>query len=466
MRKNRSPWLRQLNAARTSVTLQSDIATDTTIIGAGIAGVATAFFALKYSQQKVILLEKYKLAHGATGHNAGQVVSYFEVGFANLVQQFGMDLAAEGQRAVEEAWLLINEMYTDAGLDVPFSRFFGHEGFVSLTQLTRHLEDNFLRREAGLRVNRIMVATTAPFIDAIPERYTGLWSAAPHRQLLDLLETHNSKYVAVLSEQKGVVNSALFCELVVEYLLKQYPERFSFFEHAPVHKIILRDGEAVLDADRHTVTAKRVVLCTNGFESLHIINESGLEIDARYHALVHGGVGYMSAYLEPMDKPPTAISYYNEGDETPQANYIYVTRRPYDYEKGQQHNLVCIGGPELYPYEEKHSYLREAPYPDSVVHEIEEFVTRVYQPGARPEYEFTWHGLMGYTKNGVRMVGPEPQNATLLYNLGCNGVGILPSIMGGRKIARHLAGEKVGKSIFDIPTRVPATPPTFTIAAA
>jgi hypothetical protein len=36
-----------------------------------------------------------------------------------------------------------------------------------------------------------------------------------------------------------------------------------------------------------------------------------------------------------------------------------------------------------------------------------------------------------------------------MYNLGCNGVGILPSIMGARKIARHVAGEAVPETIFD-----------------
>ncbi len=62
---------------------------------------------------------------------------------------------------------------------------------------------------------------------------------------------------------------------------------------------------------------------------------------------------------------------------------------------------------------------------------------------------------MGYTKNGVRLIGPEPQNPVLLYNLGCNGVGILPSVHGGRQIARFLAREPVPRSIFDIPKRVP-----------
>ena len=56
---------------------------------------------------------------------------------------------------------------------------------------------------------------------------------------------------------------------------------------------------------------------------------------------------------------------------------------------------------------------------------------------------------MGYTPNGVRLVGVEPKNRVLLYNLGCNGVGILPSIFGGDRISHILAGEKLSPSIFD-----------------
>jgi len=120
--------------------------------------------------------------------------------------------------------------------------------------------------------------------------------------------------------------------------------------------------------------------------------------------------------------------------------------------------LISIGGPEE-PFEED-LYSREADYPEYAMQIIDTFIREIYAPGRQSsvEYEFTWHGLMGYTQNGVRMVGPEPQNKVLLYNLGCNGVGILPSIMGGRKIARHIAGEVVPPSIFDIPARVTLPP--------
>jgi glycine/D-amino acid oxidase-like deaminating enzyme len=62
---------------------------------------------------------------------------------------------------------------------------------------------------------------------------------------------------------------------------------------------------------------------------------------------------------------------------------------------------------------------------------------------------FQWQGLMGYTPNNIRRIGFEPRNSALLYNLGCNGVGMLPSVYGGKRIAQLLSGIHLPPSIFD-----------------
>lgn len=454
MRKNHSPWVHQLDAARVQERLKTDIATDVAIIGAGIAGTASAYFALKYTEQQVVMLDRFKLAHGATGHNAGAVVSYFERGFASMVQEFGEELAAKGQRSIDDAWELLDEMYSDASLDIPFSRFIGHGGLTSYEQVLWHLLNNDAKRKAGVRFGIVHIADASGIAERIPGEYTGLFDVVSHEDVLTMLETSVRNYVAVVSSQKGCINSALFCQEVVAFLQKKYPERFALYEHTPIHKILLRRDRATLDADTHVVSANRVVLCTNGFENLHIINETGLDIDAKYHHLVEGVVGYMSGYLEKMNKLPIAISYYADPEADADNAYFYLTRRPYEFDTGTEHNLISIGGPEQ-DLDESAAYSFESEYPDEMEEKIDAFVRTAYsvEPNRKIDYAFTWHGLMGYTKNRVRMVGPEPQNPILLYNLGCNGVGVLPSVFGGRKIARHLAGERVERSIFDVPAR-------------
>lgn len=454
MRKNHSPWLHQLDKDRVPQKLQADLETDVAIIGAGIAGVSTAFYILKNTDKKVALVEGFKLAHGATGHNAGHIIGVFERGLPSIVEEFGIELAGTGQKAIESAWNLLDEMYTDAGLDIPFSRFKSHAGFSTKEQVVANLKDNLCRKKAGLNIEPVLISKKAPFLKQIEPEYEGLYSVVAEKDILDLLETKVKDYVALTSHQSGCINSALFCEEIVLYLLNKYKDRFAFYENTPIEKIVLHRDKAILDALNHTVTTERVVLCTNGFESITIINETGLDIDAKYHHLIEGCIGYMSGYLEKMNKPPTANAFFRDDIDDPSDPYFYMTRRPYEYEEGNKHNLISIGGPEV-SLDEKSFYSYEDGYPDEKTEEIDNFVRKTYdlEQNKKIDYVFTWHGLMGYTKNGIRLVGPEPQNQILLYNLGCNGIGILPSIFGGNKVARHIAGENVERSIFDVPPR-------------
>lgn len=452
MRKNRSPWLHQLDTERTNRTLQHDVETDVAIVGAGIAGVSTAFEILERTTQSVTLIDRFLMAHGATGHNAGQIVAHFERGLASLVEEYGLEKATHAQRDVENAWSILEHMYKTAKLKIPFFKFIGHSGYTSVPQLLFRLENNRLRVAGGLEKEIIRIANTVPSIQQIPKLYDGLYELVDPGTVLALLETEDTGFIGVSSYPKGCVNSALFCEQLVLYMLKTYPDRFHLYEHTPIGKIILRDSHAILDAHEHTITAGRVVLCTNGFENLHILNETGLDIDYKYHVLIEGKMGYMSGYLEEHNKPAVAISYYTDPSTSRDNSYYYLTRREYEYESGTKHNLICIGGPDT-PLEDRSHYSHEEEYPEERAEEIDRFVRRVYDttPNKAIDYQFTWHGLMGYTRSGVRLIGPEPKNPILLYNLGCNGVGILPSIYGGQKIARHIAGEHVPPSMFDIP---------------
>lgn len=453
MKINNSPWIDQLNKDRPVKKLTTDIQTDIAIVGGGIAGLSNAFFILKYTDKKIVLIEKSRLAYGATGHNAGQVVSYFERPFHIMVQEFGAVLAGEAQRSIELSWELLEEMYTEAGLTLNLSRFVGYDGFSTFEQVEEALKNNVARKEAGLSLHQIDIANDAVFLTEISALYSGLYALKDKKEILSCLETEDVRYIAMLSQQKGVMNSALFTEEISEYLLKTYPERFVVYEQTLISKVVLKENHALLAAPDAVVTAEKVILCTNGFENIEILNQSGLAIDTKFHHLVNGVVARMSGYLEKKNKSPIAISYYT-GEQSAFANmeqaYYYLTRRPFEHESDTKHNLICIGGPQ-HSIADREEYLFEFDYPEVVQKEIDDFVKTVYDPipNKKIDYKFTWHGLMGYTPNGVRLIGEEPLNPVLLYNLGCNGVGILPSIYGGKRISQIIAGEKLPPSIFD-----------------
>lgn len=446
---NRSPWIHQLDQDRVPLLLHGDIETDITVVGAGIAGVSTAFFLLTQTNKKVVLVDGGRIAHGATGHNAGQITSYFERSLADISEEFGPALTKDAQVGIESAWELLDHMYTTAKLTIPMSRFLGHAGIVDFDRVMRHLRDCKVRGDLGLSLEEFLIAKESAVAKNIPKEFARYYKLVPHREILERLETHNTSFIACLSAQKGCMNSALFCQEIVKYLQNTYQTRFTVYEHTHIHKVVLKNDHAILDAVTHTIETGKVVLCTNGFEKITIVNESGIDIDTRFHKNIEGVIGFMSGYLKKYTKPPIAISYITSDEKNLSGEYFYLTRREFEYDGASHHNLISVGGPEVV-IDDTTEYRNERDYPQEAEKGIDDFVHAVFEKDPFPiSYEFKWHGLMGYTPNRIRIIGAEPRNEVLLYNLGCNGIGILPSIYGGNRIAQIIDGKKVKPSIFD-----------------
>jgi glycine/D-amino acid oxidase-like deaminating enzyme len=298
----------------------------------------------------------------------------------------------------------------------------------------------------------VLVADIPEIIDRIPKEFEGLYGVVDQEYILSILETKDTRYIASLASRKGCLNSALFCEDVVEYLLKTYPDRFNLFEHSPVSEIQLQKAGAKVLVNNFAVAAERVVLCTNGFENFTITNyDRAVDVNASFHSCVNAKVGYMSAYLEEANHKPVAISYFSNPGINEETPYFYFTRRRFIHKERGEENLICLGGPEG-DLPVKGVYSREEHvYPDSAKRELDAFIRGSYRyaPHETIDYLFQWHGIMGYTPTGLRVIGPEPRNPVLMYNLGCNGVGILSSVYGGKRISQFLNNPKLEKSVFD-----------------
>ena len=191
------------------------------------------------------------------------------------------------------------------------------------------------------------------------------------------------------------------------HLEQRYPDRFRFVDHTLVDRVVVGDGGVVVHARSHAVDASAVVLCTNGFVD-HVVEDAaggpiGLAADQRVdgHDRLHGRLRRGAPRI------PAALSYIRNtsiGGDTP---YVYVTRRTYDRPDAIV-TLTCMGGPE-HPIEGA-VYDPEAPFPGDDVdrhgRDIRPFAQPARPPG--PPYDFQWHGLMGYTDGGIRVIGPHP----------------------------------------------------------
>lgn len=442
-----SPWIAQLKQRRPTLGLTGDVEGDILIVGAGIAGVTTAFFTVTMTDLRVVLLEANMVAHGATGHNAGQVVSYFERPFHDIVNEYGLKLAAEGQRAIMGAWDLLEEIHRTASLQTPLVKFQGYAGFSTIPQLLSHLQDLTLFDQAGLPFKKVLVANEANLMNQIPSPLSHYCTEIPRREILERLETNDERYLAAAASQKGCINSALFCEELVGYLLSTFSSRFQLAENTPVKALTCLAQDVEANAGQYRVRGTRAVLCTNGFTGLQIQSEQG-KFKPPAGGAIRGVIGYMGGYIDRVVRDPIAASYYTSISADHAEPYFYLTRRQYEMD-ARPHDLVCVGGPEIH-LTPGTTYQRHHEYVPNIEDTLEEFLWTTYRhASAGLKQRYLWHGLMGYTEGNLRIIGADPDTPSILYNLGCNGIGILPSIYGGWKVACLLKGDSMTPSIFD-----------------
>ena len=418
-------------------------------MGAGIAGIATAFFLLRSGLGSVLLLERDRVARGASGHNAGQLTTYFERPLSDIAVEFGWEAAAEAQRDVEEAHGLLDVIVGETGASVRVERFTGHMGMFNRHQLEVHLRCMQVRERAGLLQQTCVISEEAEFLGDVPAGFDGLYSVVPQARIRELLELDDDRYRAVLSAPAGCSSSAALCKHVLGHLQRTLS--------GPVRLCRLHQGRAGGGRRGSRGRPRRLPSSCIGprgplHERLRRPRRRGRNrgrVELAPDQRITGRVAYMIAFAEDAPRTPAAFSYIRNttiGGETP---YVYVTRRTYDRAAGAPVTLTCMGGPE-HPFHEP-SYDRESPFPGGLLQALDEQARPFAQPGRLPgrPYDFHWHGLMGYNDGGLRVVGAHPRCGRLLYNLGCNGVGFLPSIHGGNRIARLLTGQRVAASVFD-----------------
>lgn len=436
--ENISPWLYQLKRTRPVVTLGEDSSTSIAIVGGGISGVATAYFLLHDTNKSVTLLERDRIAHGATGHNGGQVVAALETPLTELSKNFGYDLVSKGMKAINSAWDLLYSMVKEMRIEAEITEVLAYIA-LSIDGVRFMLEENQLHERMGLSWAEFLIAEDAA--GEVPEEFRQLFRKISRKELEELLLTSDRRYSCALIGRSGLMNSAVFCEELVSKMMEKYSGRFRVYEDTPVENIDL-GKETILRTGRHDLKAQQVVLCTNGYTDLEI---NGIDVSMR--CKIEGVLGYVAGYLDERELRPTATVYFSTGISSQPSGYFYLSRR--NYAKGLNRVLTGIGGPNhsLRKFEDKN--LNEIQDEKEYVKIDDFYRTTIIDARGDRRRDFSWKGLMGYTSNGIRLIGPDPENVSLIYNLGCNGIGILPSIYGAKRIARYINGETLEPSIFD-----------------
>lgn len=209
------------------------------------------------------LVEAKKIARGATGHNAGQVVLYFEKPFQEIVKEYGLPKSIDGQKSLFRGFDILQEMMEKIDILEYFEMCEGFMGVRSMHQLSLHLENKYLRDTGGAQFDAIFVDKEWEHRSDIPAQFLELLTFVDASYISEKLET-NEYFPILLTSKKACTNSAFFCQKAVQYLLTQFPHRFHIYENSPVTEIrFLSEHENQVWISDFMIEAQDIILCTN-----------------------------------------------------------------------------------------------------------------------------------------------------------------------------------------------------------
>ena len=127
--------------------LDKDIKTDVLVIGAGIAGILTAYM-LRENGKEVVLIDKDEVCSGNTKNTTAKITSQHDLIYDKLISEFGLDMAKQYAKANELAIEKYEEIITERKIDCEFER---HSAYVySLNEVDKIKKEVEAAKKLGI----------------------------------------------------------------------------------------------------------------------------------------------------------------------------------------------------------------------------------------------------------------------------------------------------------------------------
>lgn len=432
MRVHASPWLEELRSHRATDPLIGQERADVAVVGGGISGVVTAYEVLRRGGTSVALIEAGRIAHGASGNGSGQVAPAFEGGFDTLSERFGPELTKAAFRQVFSAKRHLMELAKEGGASHkvhPTNAIVGFSSFETLEAMGKAFMDG---RSAIYPEIKLYAAMGSGWNCMLKEKGINPSRVSAER-ILEMLGTKDRDYRAAAVTRTSIANVSSICDGLVERMLQLFPARFKL--HEGTRALSVRSGDPLLvECEKGQLECKRVVICTNGYALPDLSGTPNSFPDDHLSCIT----GYLNGYEPPRDQESVGL-FFHEMQPSSDEPYVFSTT----WRRSPGESVLMVGGPQY-----RCSVGDQERRDDRRAHDrIDRLAAEIF--GIKDKAGSCWDGRMGYTRSGVRLAGQDPENKNLFYNLGCNGIGILHSIYGARRVAMELLGRKVADSVFE-----------------
>lgn len=198
--------------------LQKDMETEIAVIGAGMAGILTAY-QLKKAGKQVIILEANRIASGQTRNTTAKITSQHDLKYAQLISSVGEEKARQYAMANETAIAEYRKIIQEENIKCDFEETCA---YVYSTSAERLMEEAEAAASLGLPASFVS-SNTLPFQRSCALRFDGQ------------AQFHPLKFIKHLSEQLEI------------------------YEKTPV----LTVDEHIIKTPKATVTAEHIVFATH-----------------------------------------------------------------------------------------------------------------------------------------------------------------------------------------------------------
>lgn len=363
---------------------QEEREVDFLVVGAGLAGSAAAYFAKHLHKRDVVVTDARDIGLGASGRNAGFMISGLGTYYHRAIEQYG-------RQAAREVWAIS-------------ARSFAHwRAFIESSPFEVPLDNcgSLLLAESPEEAAELELAARALDADKIDIAY---YSRDPlgrgyHAAIEQPLDAGVQPYL--LTKSVMAQSGAELIKGNELYRLEPLP------------------GAVRVHTCKVVFTARYVMLCTNAYSPLIDPYFIGKVLPTRAQCLVTEPVGHV---------PLPYCGYSDYG-------YMYY-RSTFD-------GRFLLGGGRQHFRDEERDTAEDRLNPNVQAY-LDKYLAK-YFPDVKAPVAQRWSGIMGFSLDGLPLVGTLPDNPRVGFAVGFTGHGLaLAAATAERAVDRLLHGTPAG----------------------